>query len=51
MPLEFGVFETAATLMAVLVTNSIVQDGKSNWLEGAMLVATYAVIAIAFLYY
>ena len=51
LTLEFGIFETAATFMAVLVANFIVQDGKSNWLEGAMLVATYAIIAIAFLYF
>jgi Ca2+:H+ antiporter len=51
LTLEFGLFETIVTLMAVLVTNFIVQDGKSNWLEGAMLLATYAIIAISFLYY
>jgi Ca2+:H+ antiporter len=51
LTLEFGIFETAATFMAILVANFIVQDGKSNWLEGAMLVATYAIIAIAFLYF
>tara|TARA_Y100000588_G_C14198570_1_gene901394 strand:+ start:176 stop:1321 length:1146 start_codon:yes stop_codon:yes gene_type:complete len=51
LTLEFGVFATAATLMSILVTNFIVQDGKSNWFEGAMLLATYAIIAIAYLYY
>ena len=49
--LDFGMFATAATLMSILVANFIVQDGKSNWLEGAMLLATYAIIAISFLYF
>jgi Ca2+:H+ antiporter len=26
-------------------------DGKSNWLEGAMLLGAYAIIAVAFFYY
>ena len=50
LTLEFGLFETVAAFMAILVTNFIVQDGESNWLEGAMLVATYAIISIAFLF-
>ena len=50
LALEFGIFETVVTFLAVLVTNFIIQDGESNWLEGAMLLATYAVISIAFLF-
>jgi Ca2+:H+ antiporter len=50
LTLEFGLFETVAAFMAILVTNFIVQDGESNWLEGAMLLATYAIISIAFLF-
>jgi Ca2+:H+ antiporter len=38
----------AALLMAVLVTVLVVLDGESNWLEGATLIALYAVIATAF---
>jgi Ca2+:H+ antiporter len=34
--------------VAVLIVNSIAQDGESNWLEGAMLLATYLILAIAF---
>jgi Ca2+:H+ antiporter len=28
----------------------IVQDGRSNWFEGAMLTAVYIIIAIAFFF-
>ncbi|MDP6010162.1 MAG: calcium/proton exchanger [Candidatus Poseidoniaceae archaeon] len=50
MSLQFGLFETVVCLVAVLITNFIVQDGESNWLEGVMLLGTYIIIAISFLY-
>jgi len=49
MTLQFGSFETLVTFLAVLVVNFIIQDGESNWLEGAMLLITYGIIALAFL--
>jgi|TARA_B100001996_G_scaffold62290_1_gene44569 Ca2+:H+ antiporter len=48
---EFGLLETAACMLAVLLANSICRDGESNWMEGAMLLATYVVIAFAFLFH
>jgi len=48
MTLQFGSFETLVTFLAVLIANFIIQDGESNWLEGAMLLITYGIIAIAF---
>ena len=48
--LNFGMFETVVTLISVLIVNFIVQDGESNWLEGVMLLATYVIIGLAFLY-
>ncbi len=45
---EFGLLETVAAFLAVLIANAIASDGKSNWLEGAMLLGTYAVLALAF---
>jgi Ca2+:H+ antiporter len=48
LTLEFGVLETAATFISVLVANSIVSDGKTNWLEGAMLLASYIILGAAF---
>jgi Ca2+:H+ antiporter len=48
---EFGTLETVATFLAVLIVNAIAADGKSNWLEGAMLLGAYAILGIAFLYH
>jgi len=48
LSLEFGPLETAATFMSVLVVNFILNDGKSNWLEGAMLLACYVILAMSF---
>ena len=48
MTLEFGLFETIATFLAVLIANSICSDGKSNWLEGSLLLGTYAILAVSF---
>ena len=48
---EFGILETVATFLAVLIVNAIAADGKSNWLEGAMLLGAYAVLALAFFFH
>ena len=48
MTLDFGVFPTMACLAGVLVATIIIQDGSSNWLEGVLLLATYAMIGMAF---
>ncbi len=45
---DFGVFETIAVFLSVLIANTIAADGKSNWLEGAMLLGTYAIMGAAF---
>ena len=50
LTLQFGSFETLVTFLAVLVANFIIQDGESNWLEGSMLLITYGIIALAFLF-
>jgi len=48
MTLHFETFETVAFAFSVLVVTYTVQDGKSNYLEGAMLLGLYAIIALAF---
>ncbi|MCH2267808.1 MAG: calcium/proton exchanger [Candidatus Poseidoniales archaeon] len=45
---EFGILETVAAFLAVMIVNAIAADGKSNWLEGAMLLGAYTVLALAF---
>src|SRR5215212_7452801 len=44
-PLELG-----ALGAAVVVTGFVALDGKSNWLEGAMLCGVYAIAALAFFF-
>ena len=48
LSLEFGILETAATFMSVLVAYFILNDGKTNWLEGVMLLACYLILALSF---
>jgi Ca2+:H+ antiporter len=48
--LTFTPLELGALAAAVLVTGFIALDGKSNWLEGAMLVGVYIIAAIAFFF-
>jgi len=51
MDLDFHPFELVAVAASVLIANSITSDGKSNWLEGTLLLATYAVIGFAFFFH
>ncbi len=50
MDFVFSPFEVAAVGIAVLLVALISRDGRSNWLEGLQLVATYVVIAISFFF-
>ena len=51
MDLDFNPFELVAVAASVLIANSISSDGKSNWLEGTLLLATYAVLGFAFYFH
>ncbi|MDJ0743831.1 MAG: calcium/proton exchanger [Xenococcaceae cyanobacterium MO_167.B27] len=51
MDLNFNPFELVAVAVAVLIANSISSDGNSNWLEGSLLLATYAVLGLAFYFH
>ena len=50
MDLRFSAFEVLAVLAAVGVVNLVAADGECNWLEGALLLAAYLVLALAFLF-
>jgi Ca2+:H+ antiporter len=50
MDLRFSAFEVLAIVGAVAVVNLVSQDGESNWLEGALLLAVYLVLGIAFFF-
>lgn len=51
MNLDFNPFEVLAVAIAVIITNSISTDGRSNWLEGALLLTTYIVLGAAFYFH
>merc|ERR1712072_833988 len=51
MTLHFQGFETVVFFLSVLVVNYLIQDGKSNYLEGCMCLGTFIIIAIAFYVY
>jgi Ca2+:H+ antiporter len=48
MSLHFETFETVSFFLASLVVVLLIQDGKSNWLEGLLCLGMYIIIALAF---
>ncbi|GAA6001165.1 hypothetical protein JCM10207_007440 [Rhodosporidiobolus poonsookiae] len=48
LTLFFENFETIVLFVSVLLVDILVSDGRSNYLEGLMLIALYIVIALAF---
>lgn len=49
--LNFNPFEVAAMAIAVLVTNLVSFGGRSNWLDGTLLLSTYILLGVAFYYH
>jgi Ca2+:H+ antiporter len=48
MDLVFTPFEVLAVGIAVVIVNFVAQDGESNWLEGALMLAVYTLLGMAF---
>lgn len=48
--LVFNNFELIALVASALIAALIAQDGESNWFEGAMLLAVYFIVALAFFF-
>ncbi|KAK0496833.1 Sodium/calcium exchanger protein-domain-containing protein [Armillaria luteobubalina] len=48
LTLFFANFETICFFVSVFLVNTLIQDGKSNYMEGLMLVTLYLVIGLAF---
>jgi Ca2+:H+ antiporter len=46
--LHFSLFEVIAVTMAIGVLSLVSQDGECHWMEGALLLAVYVIIALAF---
>ena len=51
MSLNFHTFESIMIFMSVYLPGLVLEDGESNWLEGALLIALYLIMAIAYFYY
>jgi len=51
MTLHFSAFETVTFFLSGLVVTLLIQDGKSNYLEGALCLGMYLIIAMAFYVY
>jgi Ca2+:H+ antiporter len=48
LDLLFTTFEIAAIVISVAVVTLIASDGESNWMEGVLLLAVYAILGLAF---
>jgi len=47
LDLLFTTFEIAAIVLSIAIVNLIASDGESNWMEGVLLVAVYAILGLA----
>ena len=50
MDLVFSTMEVLAIILAVAIARMVAEDGESTWLEGAMLLMVYGILAVAFYY-
>jgi Ca2+:H+ antiporter len=51
MSLFFTIFETVSLFVSAFIVNFLVLDGRSNYLEGALLCAAYVIIGTAAFFY
>lgn len=51
MDLNFEIFMVVLLVLSILVVGNFLRDGSSNYLEGALLVIVYVIIAITTWYY
>ncbi|KAL8925217.1 MAG: hypothetical protein Q9172_002322 [Xanthocarpia lactea] len=47
MDLNFEIFNAVILILAIIVAGNFLRDGKSNYLEGALLILIYIIIAVA----
>jgi Ca2+:H+ antiporter len=50
LTLEFNSFELIGFTAASIIAAFVALDGESNWLEGAMLLVVYSIVALAFFF-
>ncbi len=46
--LHFSALEVMAVVVSIGILSTVTQDGESNWIEGALLLAVYLILALAF---
>ncbi|KAH9059175.1 calcium/proton exchanger [Lactarius vividus] len=51
LPLLFDTFEALVLFISVLAVNYVIQDGKSNWLDGMTLMCIYVIFAVTVGFY
>ncbi|PGH01197.1 calcium/proton exchanger [Blastomyces parvus] len=51
LDLNFEIFMMVMLVLSILVVGNFLRDGKSNYLEGALLVLVYIIIAVTSWYY
>ncbi|KAM0441001.1 hypothetical protein ACHAPT_000306 [Fusarium lateritium] len=51
MTLYFTLFETVCLFVSAFIVNFLVLDGRSNYLEGALLCAVYIIISVVAFFY
>ncbi|CAK3921526.1 Vacuolar calcium ion transporter [Lecanosticta acicola] len=51
MSLYFNLFETISLFVTAFVVNFLILDGRSNYLEGSLLIAAYIIIALVAFFY
>ena len=49
--LNFSPFQVVSLAIAVAITNVITSGGRSNWLDGTLLLAAYIILSVAFYYH
>jgi Ca2+:H+ antiporter len=50
LTLQFNLLELIALTAASMISALVALDGESNWLEGAMLLAVYGILGMAFFF-
>ena len=50
LTLQFNQLELIALTAASMISALVSLDGESNWLEGAMLLAVYGILSLAFFF-
>ncbi|KAL8970092.1 MAG: hypothetical protein Q9197_003997 [Variospora fuerteventurae] len=51
MSLYFSLFETISLFVSAFIINFLILDGRTNYLEGALLIAAYVIIGLAAFFY